>query len=589
MIISIASVLLLFVVVIAVEPSMLMRFVLIVPALAIAVGLPLAIRPHHFGAGKQVSVLSGRLSTTTVFYLLLTAIIVGFAAANLLRALYLQWSFSIDGLSYLQISRQYAAGEFVVRGYWAPLISWLAALPVSLGASPEISARVIITAAGAAGTLAAVALAARIGVRRSGQLMVALFSALLFTYITDISADVLSTTIMLAYFWLLLDQRIIRHPMRLGVLAGGLAALAYFARAYNFIYIVVHLVAYLGWMWWTTRRGQPLLKFAPLALVTLLLLVAPWVTLLSDRYDRLTFSTSALHTRGLIAPGARDWIICINGTMLCPEPQDVLFPWEDHLPDYQPNYNWSPLDSADHLLHQIVQIIRNTRYFINLNIGWAALGLLATGATLIHWRQRAFRDRMLYLLISATIYVGGYMLTFASSGVRFYLVPYALFVIAFVYALEHLLESSRRPLLRQLLAAGSACVLLLSFADPVHNLSSDVQAAARGDQALNACEPRDSAALAPYLDPPFVLIEEGTRVRSMLRIAYYAQRRNLGYLDPTRFTSEDLDSELRASGAKTVLVRETATASIPFLSGSDYTQVAQAEYCGDIYRIFALP
>jgi hypothetical protein len=341
-------------------------------------------------------------------------------------------------------------------------------------------------------------------------------------------------------------------------------------------------------MGWTTRRARPLFRYAPLMLAVLMLLVAPWVALLSDRYDRLTFSTSALHTRGLIAPGAHDWITCINGTMLCAEPQDILFPWEDHLPEYQPGYNWSPLESADHLLHQIVQIARNIRYFVNLNVGWAAVGLLSALVTLAYWRHRAFRDRMLFLLLSAAVYIGGYMLTFASSGVRFYLVPYVLFVIALIYGLQHLLENTHRPLLRHLFAAGAAALLLLSFVDPVSDLASHLQAAARGDHALNACEPRDSAALAAQIDPPFVLIEKGTRVRSMLRISYYAQVRNLGYLDPARFTDEALEEELRASGAQTVLVREALIAEQPLPANSDYTQIALADYCGETYRLYSL-
>lgn len=63
-------------------------------------------------------------------------------ALALLGGLVAVWGYryhtGLDGVSYLAIARRYAEGDLAgaVNGYWGPLLSWLAAVPLALGVPP---------------------------------------------------------------------------------------------------------------------------------------------------------------------------------------------------------------------------------------------------------------------------------------------------------------------------------------------------------------------------------------------------------------------------------------------------------------------
>ncbi len=496
--------------------------------------------------------------------------------------------FNTDALSYLEIARQYAAGNVVVRGYWSPLISWITAFVVAaVGIAPELAIRYVIVCFGALFTVLAAVLARQFGLRHRSQLVTAGFAAILLSSLTPVTADIIGAAFAFAYLCLIMHPSAQSQPVRYGLAAGSVAGFAYLARSYNLTFIAAHLVIYCGWLWVQKRSMKTVLRFLPGFALTLVVVFTPWIVLLSHRYERLTFSTSALHTRGLVAVGAarEQSITCLaEGRMLCPRPVDVLFPWEDHLPELQPDYDWSPFSSAENFRHQITLISDNIGYFIKLHSGMAVLGLISTG--LLIGRQKQYRYPGAFLLLTAALYIGGYMLTLSSGGVRYFTVPYTLIIIAALLTLKYIQETLSRNM-AALLRLSIVLLIGASTFVPAADIITVVIATLQNGEQPNACSLRDSALFAQDLTAPIANV--GGSYRVSMDIAYFTRVRAVGYLDSEKLTVAEIDQQLRSGGVGTVLIADDADTGSTLQAQYGYNRVRSVSYCGTRFTIFQVP
>jgi hypothetical protein len=412
--------------------------VLVILALHYAVqSIPFANNAEKAEAQDHLSGRGSLLEDQCFFRISLLLVGLITLAAGIMQANFLHWSHGSDGYSYLQIARDYANGEFAVRGYWSPLISWLTAILMKVGLSPEMAIRYVIVLSGLATVSLVVLLAKRFNLRRGAILALAALTALLVVSQTKVTADLIGVATLLLYILVILHPRVEEKPVQMGALGGFIAAIAYFARSYNLTFIIAHLIIYALYVRLQKGSVKPALRFISVLLLTMVIVVSPWIYSLSNRYHHLTFSTSALHTRGLVAPGARDWSTCMNGSVLCDHPTDIMFPWEDHLPELQPNYNWSPFSSAGNLKHQLKLTASNIIYVIRLNIGWSIMGVICLVCLALFWNDKKYRNMALFLLLTAGLYSGGYMMTLANGGIRYFVVPYILVFLLLVYTVQY--------------------------------------------------------------------------------------------------------------------------------------------------------
>ena len=247
-----------------------------------------------------------------------------------LYAIYPHYQYYIDpdGTAYLTISQRYATGDFqkAINGYWSPWSCWLTALLIRAGIA-AIPASIIINSLGATGFLyISQWFFTKYGVARVLQwaLNIALAIFLCYAIFWQSFDDLWECFFLLSALRLLLGADFLRKPSH-WVAYAALGALAYFAKAYALPFIVLNSVC-LGWFIIPDRKL--LLRICAIVFSILLLLAAPWVCLLHQKYGIWTTSTAGSLNTSWYLVGHPYWKDGI-GALLPPAYPDSPYYWED--------------------------------------------------------------------------------------------------------------------------------------------------------------------------------------------------------------------------------------------------------------------
>lgn len=279
-----------------------------------------------------------------------------------------------DGIAYIRIAGYYleGPGDLAISGYWGPGLSLLIAAFKAVGAADLVAGRL------AMGIGAVVFLAAcdwffgRAGLARRERLWslgaLALASAL--WSIENISPDVMVAAAMVMLVGVTL------YPIRgadwgRAVWMGALGALGYYLKAVAAPFGAVAIVCLTGWrvrMGGLSRREG--ISLIGIAGIVMLLLTLPWVLTLSQKYERLTFSTSAAIVHATVGPG-EIYRYPLGDEFEPPEP-GRLTTWEN--PSLRPEQYWSPFESWSAAFHQariaLGNIPRMAYVQTTLFVGW---------------------------------------------------------------------------------------------------------------------------------------------------------------------------------------------------------------------------
>jgi hypothetical protein len=491
-----------------------------------------------------------------------------------------------DTLSYLSIARQYAEGTPVIRGYWSPLISWLVAPLLRFGAEPYAALHAVSIVIGLAWILASVYLVRLLGLGHGLQLAVACSVSFLIVGqgLGRGAPDMAGALFLAAYFCVLLRSGYLARPIRNGLLAGALGALAYLGKQYNLFFALVHLVLTHGLRIASGAPRKPTMKALASAVVTLLAFTLPWAVVLSLRYHRLTFSTAAPLNHAIVGPRMMDHP-CNHG-MLCPEPEDVLFPWEDPAAIYYPDLGWSPLASLSNLRHQLWVIANNVEKLVpdsSFFVGvLPALGLLGVGLLALEaWLERERRFSPAWMALTAVLYVSGYL--FFPAGLRYFLPVFPLLFAGVYLSVARIVPEDSagagrlRGAVASLGAVMAVTLAMLAMARP------PVLRYLLTETSPFTCLETDSLALAGMVEAPLA----GTDA-SVLHVAFFTRTRTVGWLRPD--TPADLaDNELRADSVRTFLVPEDSGLAADLIRDYGYARRGSAVVCEETYLILVPP
>jgi hypothetical protein len=302
-----------------------------------------------------------------------------------------------------------------LSGFWSPLFSWFMAPLIYFGASDLVAGRAILVLAGALYIVSIYWLIARIRTDKlppnscvlAGVIACAVLQATLWaTYLLD--PDLLAAAFLFCYFATVVNpspSRNMRRPFFGGIAAG----LAFLAKAYMLPFVLGHLLITL-----LLRRRVALRFVAPLV-VGLTLIAAPWISILTTRFHRLTFSTAGSINHAKVSPADYGHNPVWNTGLI---PNYVI--------DRPLAPDWSPLQDRQHLYHQLKLIAKNAGDCSTELISW----LLFTLAAVACWRIRVKRKKetideptrstIVWCLITILIYVAGYMMIQVQSR---YVVP----------------------------------------------------------------------------------------------------------------------------------------------------------------------
>ncbi len=305
-----------------------------------------------------------------------------------------------DAVAYLRLAGYYAHGQtdLMISGYWGPLLSWLIAPLLKLGMAPLDSARLIMGVSAVVFWLGSVALFQSVKLPASGQILGAWIITFQTIYwsVEYISPDLLVGGLMLLALAQMLSPRWLdSRPAQIATGVGW--AFAYFAKAVAFPLALGICLAVAGIKCVVgTAQPQRIFRSLALTLLVFILVAAPWLALLSLKYQTPTFSTSGRINHAIVGPKDVDRYHPFVRHFHQPEPGRVTV-WED--PTKMEYHFWSPFANRAYFAHQI-QLVQDNfstvlALFLFVNYDWLAVSLLAMVGLLCcrsKWREPSFRE-----------------------------------------------------------------------------------------------------------------------------------------------------------------------------------------------------
>lgn len=289
-------------------------------------------------------------------------LVIGFA--YLAGLLWIGWYFhnalNTDAVAYLRIASYYASGklDLAITGYWGPLLSWLMALPIKAGLPDLVVARGVMVLSALVFLGGCMALYRVLVLSPKWLLTGAILAAAcgLYWSVRFITPDLLLAGLVAFAMSLLLKAEDSSRNWN-DFLAGVIWGLAYLAKAVAlplgvltmFSLAVIHFAegAQIRRFW----LGKTLL-----ALVGFAVVAGPWVFILSLKYGRPTFSTSAAISHAITGPADMERYHPFARIFHKPEPGRITS-WEE--PSRMPYHYWSPLASPAYAWHQLKILLRN--------------------------------------------------------------------------------------------------------------------------------------------------------------------------------------------------------------------------------------
>lgn len=253
---------------------------------------------------------------------LLPGISAFFAAVVGLLWPFYQFYIDLDAISYLTLVRSYLEGDYhqAVNAFWSPMGVWLTTLWVQVTGWPLFAAAIFVNAAGGWATLiTGQCLFNRFRESSLERWCFGLSTALFWAYVVYYQSftDVWQCFFLLAGLLILLSPNFEKRP-GLWLLTGLLAALAYFSKAYSFYFFPL-MIATVSGIRMQHAHSYNLKKHALITLssvCTMLLLAAPWMYLLQEKYGFWMASTA----------GKLNLSWWLEGTQLMREEIQVLVP-----------------------------------------------------------------------------------------------------------------------------------------------------------------------------------------------------------------------------------------------------------------------
>ena len=264
-----------------------------------------------------------------------------------------------DGVAYMRIASYYAAGQIdlAISGYWGPLLSWLMVPCLKAGLTAVVAARIVMALSAVYFLWACWHVFVRFGLR--GKLLHwALWSVAavsVFWSVENITPDLLLGALAGHAFSAMTMARWLSRSAAAWH-SGLLWGLAYLAKGVGFP-VALLICAGMGALW-RSRGLDSRARLTRCLLFTFLgfsLLAAPWVAILSAKYDQFTFSTSGRLNHAMVGPSDVLRFYPLDRGFHRPESGRITF-WEDPQVPYP---DWSPFASVGNAIHQLRVVARN--------------------------------------------------------------------------------------------------------------------------------------------------------------------------------------------------------------------------------------
>jgi hypothetical protein len=326
-----------------------------------------------------------------------------------------QYVLDIDAISYIHVAQRYARGDYftAVNGYWSPLISWILIPFIKAGYDPVFTAKYINGVLGLGTFFACCSLMNKFRIHPFLKRIIPfVLAVLLVSYaFYELCADLLQLLFVILYLNLVFSKDFIRNNYNI-IGASALAAICYYAKAYNFPFFLLHfsvMVFVLLKRAKTPAFGKTFILKLFIGFFTFFLLVTPYLVVLTNKYGSFRINNAGkLNMSWFLSPGISD-----NRKMVAEPPfADATSYWDD--PTYAQEKYVGPLTSGKYFLKEIKLFISTTIKFFGL------LNLVSIFSFLIFFcfivylyrKKREHETNDWLLLLTTLIYPSGYLLIF---------------------------------------------------------------------------------------------------------------------------------------------------------------------------------
>ncbi len=336
-----------------------------------------------------------------------------------------------DTIQYISIAEKWRHGDLsnAINGYWGPLISWLL-IPFLVFISDALLAfKILQIFIGAFVLLVLNRLIRNLGLSMTLHVFLNfLFAILISTYaLQNSTPDLLLVLLFILYLNNLLFKP--KQHLQHGLLGG----LMFLCKSYALPFFLIHILIFYMLR---SFQGQKEVKNFFKMMTVFLLISASWIILLTNKYGELTISKSGTYNMSLQGPELwnpeRKMHPTIFEGLFPPANETASSAWED--PSLYPIKKWNPLSTAydrDHYLFIIKNNILSFYYgHIKRQTGVIVLLLLLIYFFYHLKKKLAINPDITFLLITAFIYTGGYMLIFPMNR---YLWPVSIIMIILIF------------------------------------------------------------------------------------------------------------------------------------------------------------
>jgi hypothetical protein len=361
-----------------------------------------------------------------------------------------------DAIAYINMAQGYAIGDFsdAINGYWSPLYSWLM-IPFFLsGFTPLYGTLVSKALSLVIGFFTIISVKLLLNTLKTSKIvqqavLVSLIPVVLFFALMYNTPDVLVVSIIIIYLSIIFKSDY-SNNLVYGILCGFMGALAYLSKSYAFPFFLAHFILFNLIYYFkdiNSLKKKTILKNLVLGLSVFFVISGLWAGVISEKYDRITISTSGEVNHNLVGPE-----YTLNPTKYINHPvysDGLLKPpnnlsnsiWDDM--SYLKMKEWSSFESWESFYHQINILWLNILYTIKIIQSFFLMAVILLIAMIIFiFRSKSSKiakERVIYLLITMFIYTLGYC--FIAVEWRYLWPIFILLIVSSFYIVDNLYKS----------------------------------------------------------------------------------------------------------------------------------------------------
>lgn len=340
-----------------------------------------------------------------------------------------------DGTIYLSLAQKYISGDFknVVSGHWAPMISWLTAMFISLGLEQIIAFRIVSILIGMLALVGIDKLMIELELTRYIRILylVALSPVVAWYAQSNVGANMLGTCVLIYYVHATIRDEY-RSKKYSGIVCGILGALSYLAKNYNFYFFILHFIV-INICYWrqaahNSQKRTIALNFIS-AIVAFTLICGIWIGLISAKYHTFTVGTAGAYNFSHIRPGhSTNTHPMLTDGFMPPPNNTAISIWED--PNCIKIVHWNPFETMPDFLYYLNHISKNIYKYLSGLITNYILDLTIISIVAIYFfSNKKLNSKVNYILLTILLYPLGYFALYYEGQIYVLIIPILLYII----------------------------------------------------------------------------------------------------------------------------------------------------------------